>query len=450
MVMIRTSSRVLSRTIAACTSLAFISCTERPANDQDHGPIEVSDDDDDESEDSELLPDPSKDEDDESESPDSSESSDASESSKTSESEEDSTEPSEEPEPKPGSRALVIKHGWDVPNAHALPKIEEDIKNSPFDGIVFSAQDTSRIFGSKRVSLDTMRRHLRGVEKISPNTESHYYMIMYVDQIPGGFTGEGADILIENARNLGKVLSKTPVKGIAFDNEVYKKSPWDLSAACPGLDREACGKVAFDVGKRMMAAMMESWPDLQFWAFFGPWLNDHRTYKWIQKYAHQNAWAEDDDVASEFVAGVFAASTEGPALFIDGGEFYGLRTRKDFAKTAEWTRTEMVKDSPFFPDDLRDKYAEQMKVGFGIYDDRIHLYRNLPKLNPRRWSDTIFAASKEADLVWVYTEKHDWWLNDGNDWPAVSSKQGTDGPVPEDWRIAAKNALPGLPNLLIP
>lgn len=449
--MLLSSSAKTKGTLAALATLLSLSCSVRSSSDQDQGPI------------GELSPEPEQSEDEENEDDNTgtdtgekgeddqdNEEDQGSQEPDSSDSKDESTEQEPEPEPEKGSRALVIKHGWDIPNAHALPEIEKDIKDSPFDGVVFSAQGTSRIFGSKSVPLRTMRRHLRGLDAIDPNTDSHYYMIMYVDALPGGFLGEGADILIQNARRLGQVLSKTPVKGIAFDNEVYKKNPWRMPDACPGLNRQECGQAAFEVGKQMMAAMMESWPDLHMWAFFGPWLNDHRTYDWIAKYANQNDWAQDDDVTSEFVAGIFAASTQGPALFIDGGEFYGLRTRKDFAQTSQWMRSEMVKESPFFPDDLRDKYAKQMKVGFGIYDDRIHLYTKLPRLDPRRWSDVIFTASKEADMVWIYTEIHDWWKNDGNDWPEVSAKKGTDGHVPEDWSIAARNALVGKPRPLEP
>lgn len=420
-------------------ALGTSACSGRPDHTQDQGPI----DDDDEEDSRDELPDPSGDGDDEES--DSKGEDDDSENEDDPEKEEKPKD--KEPEPEPGDRALIIKHGWDVPFAGSLPKIEQEIQDSPFDGVVFSAGKTSRIFGPDAVSLQTMKNNLRGLHKIDKNTDSHYYIILYVDAIPGGFTGKGADVLIENAARLGEVLSELPVKGIAFDNEVYKKSPWDMPQACPGLDRKACGQVAFEVGQKMMRALMKSWPDLHFWPFFGPWLNDHRTYDWINKYSLQNDWAEDDDVASEFVAGAFAASTEGPAIFIDGGEFYGLRSRNDFAKTAQWTRTEMVKDSPFFPEEYKDVYAKEMKVGFGIYDDRIHLYTKLPKLNAARWAEVIHSASLESDFVWVYTERHDWWKNDGNDWPDTS-KEGTSGPVSQIWRDAARQAVKGKPRLL--
>lgn len=431
-----------SRLFASCFALVLgWSCSAQPKQgpDEDDAEEEEEDSEDEESEDENQS---EQEEDNEASSDSSDEEGEGEENDGDEKGDDDTQKPQE-----PGDRALVIKHGWDIPGAHALHKIEKDIKDSPFDGVVFSAGKSSRIFGPDEVSLQQMKRDLQGLREIKDPANAHYYLVLYVDQIPGGFTGDGAKTLINNAERLGKILSDLPVKGLAFDNEVYKKSPWDLPQACPGLDRKACGKVAFETGHKMMAALMKSWPDLHFWAFFGPWLNDHRTYDWINEYSIQNDWAEDDDIASEFVAGAFAASTEGPALFIDGGEFYGLRTRKHFAKTAIWMRTEMVKESPFFPEKYKHPYAKQMKVGFGIYDDRIHLYSKMPRLNERRWSDVIHAATKEADFVWVYTERHDWWKNDGNDWPDTS-KKGTAGPVTSSWEHAARGAIVGKPRLL--
>lgn len=437
---------ILRSPLGALACLALVtSCSERQAANQEVGGLIVVSADDDEEDESEKESESEK-----SAEPDGS-SSGGGEPSPESSQEDSSQSPKEpEPEPGPGGRALVIKHGWDVPNARALARIEQEVRDSAFDGVVFSAGKASRIFGSEELTEEDIRRGLRGLEKVDPNTKAHYYLIVYVDAIPGGFSGEGARILARNAELLGKVASEYPIRGIAFDNEVYKQNPWDMPEACPGKNRKECGEVAFAAGRAMMQGLMKHWPDLHFWAFFGPWLNDPRTYTWINKYARQNDWSEDDDVACEFLTGVFAASTQGPALFVDGGELYGLRTQSDFAKTAQWNRDVMVKESPFFPtDDLRKKYSEQMKVGFGIYDDRLHLFKKIPQLNEGRWSKVIEAATKEADLVWVYTERHDWWRNDGNDWPDTS-KEGTLGRVSPSWTQAAHAAIQGEPRLLVP
>lgn len=338
------------------------------------------------------------------------------------------------------SSAIILKHGWDIPTIANLRRFIDELNESPFDGVILSGRKASRIFGPKEYDQETFERELKALDKVSFTGTDHNFLIQYVDTIKGGWNGPGVDILVRNAERMAKAASGRGLKGIAFDNEVYSGDPWTTPKACPGLDRKACGEAAHRAGKRMMQAIIKHWPDVEFMAFFGPWLNDSRTYRWVQKYAPQNAFGDKRDVSGEFLAGVFEATLDTPAVFIDGGEFYGLRERSHFRKTAEWMRSEMIKKSPFFPDKLREKYAKQMKVGFGLYDDRQHLYREHPRVDPGIWSSMIKNAAKEADYVWLYTERHDWWATDGNNWPD-KSKPGAEGPVSPAWKSMTKKAI---------
>lgn len=345
---------------------------------------------------------------------------------------------------RPKTKPLVIKHGWDIPTAKALPRMIQEIKDSPFDGVVFSGGAASRTFTGKAVNKKTVAEHLSALSRMPKNHGVANFIILYVDAIEGGFAGPNVDTMVQNVEEMARKVAPTQVRGIAFDNEVYRNDPWTMPHACPGLDRKGCGKAAFEAGKKMMGAVLKHWPDVVFLAFFGPWLHDPRTYTWINQYAVQNDWSDPKDLSGDFLAGVFAATIDTKAKFIDGGELYGLRSPEDFRKTALWMRDEMVKKSPFFPDSIRNAYSEQMGVGFGIYDDRHHLFKKLPRLDARRWRDTIKAALTASDLVWIYTERHDWWIHDGNNWPD-RSKKGCEGPVSSEWKQAAKQALADWP-----
>lgn len=337
-------------------------------------------------------------------------------------------------------RALAIKHGWDIPIARVLPQMAQEVSESPFDGIVFSGEQASRTFSGRDIPTADIRKSLAPLDKIPKEHPFEKFIILYVDSIEGGFNGPNLNTMIKNVEEMAKVAASKNIKGIAFDNEVYRGDPWTMPASCPGLDRKACGKAAFEAGKKMMRAVVKHWPDVIFLSFFGPWLHDPRTYTWINQYAPQNDWSDSKDVSGDFLAGVFAATQGNAATFVDGGEIYGLRTRKDFNRTALWMRDIMVKESPFFPDDLREAYSKEMKVGFGIYDDRKHLFSQFPRLTPGSWKAVIQNALQESDLVWIYTERHDWWKSDGKNWP-VSGSKGSDGPVNSVWMEAARQAL---------
>lgn len=344
------------------------------------------------------------------------------------------------PAATPTPKTIVIKHGWDIPTAKALPNMVQELQASPFDGVVFTGGEASRTFTGKPVDPAKVKAHLAALKAMPQDHKFENFIILYVDAIEGGLAGPNLDTMIRNVELMAQEVAPTKVRGIAFDNEVYRGDPWTMPHACPGLDRKGCGQAAFLAGQKMMSAIIKHWPNVEFLSFFGPWLHDPRTYTWINQYAKQNDWSDPKDVSGDFLAGVFSATVGNPARFIDGGELYGLRTQEDFRKTAVWMRDVMIKESPFFPDDLRKAYPQQMGVGFGIYDDRVHLFSSIPRLTPQSWAKTIAAAKKEAQLVWIYTERHDWWKHDGNNWPDTS-KEGTEGPVTPAWMNAAKQAL---------
>lgn len=339
--------------------------------------------------------------------------------------------------------ALIIKHGWDIMTVDGMVRAQDEINRSPFDGIVFSGQRASRIFSGNPISQDEIANALNPLSQIKFTGPTHNYMIVYVDTVSGGFSGANLDTFVENARKLGRIAGKLGIEGIAFDNEVYAGNPWSMDAACPGLsDTDQCRRIAFNAGKRWMAALMEGWPDIRLFSFFGPWLHDPNSYKWFNDYSIQNDWSKNRDnrVTCNFLAGVYAASAGKRSQYLDGGEIYALRSQEDYANTADWMRYFIPYVTDFFPEQYRADYHKNMGVAFGLYDDRDHLYTKLPRITPKIWGSMIRNAKKSADLVWLYTERHDWWLTDGNNWPDTS-RSDTEGFVDEDWLQETRAAI---------
>lgn len=343
----------------------------------------------------------------------------------------------------PNRRATVLKHGWDIPNASRLAKMANEFNNSPFDGVIFSGGSASNTLTHQRISDQVIENSLKPLDGVQFKANTKNYMIIYTASVNGGFSGSGVNNLVENMRSVARAAKKRGIAGIALDNEVYDQGdPWKMPQACPGLNRKACGEAAFKAGKRMMEAMIKEWPEMKLLAFFGPYINDPRTYDWINRYAKANDWSNKRDIKSEFLIGIFAATVGTQAQFVDGGELYGLRKQEDYRKTAEWNRVGMVDGSPFIPNNLKAAYKQKVGISFGLYDDRVPQYRSVPKVTPKIWNSMIKGAVQEADVVWLYTEIHDWWKTDGMDWPKRSPKhEGTLDHVTRDWYDATVDAL---------
>lgn len=270
---------------------------------------------------------------------------------------------------------------------------------------------------------------------------------MYVDSF-GGFDDEAAvSRLVENARAFAQGAGDADFEGIFFDNEVYAGDPWSYSEGACDNSRttfETCGQAAFDAGRRMMSAMIEVWPDAHFMPLFGIWLDDPRTAPHIQSFAWAGDWDDADDVDGNFLAGVFAATVGTSARYVDGGELYGLRAQDEFRQAAEWTTAGLAEDSPFIPVEFRSAYAESAMAGFGLYDGRDGLFaRQVGNVTASIYRDMIRAARPEANVIWLYTEIHDWWHDDGNLWPQAGARPGTQGLIDKEgeWYQAVVDGL---------
>lgn len=352
---------------------------------------------------------------------------------------------------EPAPKATILKHGWDVPNMYLVGQGIEEIAASPYDGIFFSGNEASDVFQDQPIEPEVLRAALEPMTRLDFGSTQQNYLSVLIESIDGGFTGEGMKALIENFRKLGHTVSELglanrPIEGIAFDHEVYdpQENPWDWPGACPDLERDACREVAFEVGHATMSALMEGWPTVRFMPLYGFWLYDPATLAQISKYApHPNAM-EEDDMYGYFAAGLFAATVDTPAQYIDGGELYYLRTASQFERTYDWLTQTMPAQSPFLPEAYKAAYQDQAKQGFGIYDDRTRHWGRAAEVTPTVWEFLVDTAKRRADVIWLYTERHDWWPSDGNDWPAdgpVGDIEGMQGYVDEAWSEANRRAI---------
>lgn len=344
--------------------------------------------------------------------------------------------------------ALIIKHGWDVPTIRSLQsdKFIEEVNNSPFDGVIFSAKLASReAFSGDSLSQTVIDDEFKDMTPSTFSRPMHNYVRIHVDTIKGGFNTKNINTFANNFKRFAKAAKAAGFEGIAFDNEDYWADPWVWSEnasenlACPGLTREECGQSAYNAGRVMMNAILDEWEDVHFMPFFGIWLRNEASWDVIMAHSPGNNWYNANKVEAEFLVGAYSAihdrKTENPSIkakFIDGGETYGMRKREDFKAIADHYRTELPATSKHFPDRLRQSYADNVAIAFGIYDFRDGLF-GVPTLTPNECKEMIMNGKKEAEYLWFYPELHDWWEHDDNFWPQVYA--------PDDWRTALSEAI---------
>lgn len=348
-------------------------------------------------------------------------------------------------------RATILKHGWDTPTMYSMTQGIEDIANSPFDGIFFYGNEASRVFRDTIIERSVLVDALEPMTRLDFGSTQQNYLAITIEAIDGGFVGQGMKNLIENFGNLGHAVAELdldgrPIEGIAFDHEVYKEgeNPWDWPEACPELTQEACQQAAFQAGEEMMRAVMQGWPTLSFMPLYGFWLHDPATFQQLRDYSPHPDAVQDIDMYGYFAAGLFAATVDTPAQYIDGGELYYLRTARQFERTYDWLTGPMVEQSPYLPEQYHAAYQEQAKQAFGVFDDRERHWGRAAEATVTVWEDLINTAKRHADVIWLYTQRHDWWPNDKNDWPsseAAGSIRGTRGYVDRQWLEATKRAI---------
>lgn len=349
------------------------------------------------------------------------------------------------------SRAVVLKHGWDVPVIrHSLsnPEFIEEVENSPYDGVVFSVGDISdEIFAG--IPLEQSRID-RAFERMTPNTFSREMQNFVKLNVHGNtgdaqYEGEHIDILVDNVKRFARAANAAGFAGIAFDNEAYYgRNIWEWSSnadesICPGKTREECQDIVRTAGYKVIRAILEEWNTVKIMPFFGMWLRNEGSWDVIQANSIHNRWYNENQLQADFLVGLYGGIHDRKtwdagctAEYIDGGEIYSLMEREQFRVIGDHLRNELPMQSTQFLYYLRESYAQNVKIGFGIYDFRNEMFGIAPWTSDQ-WKTAISNAVKEADYIWLYPEIYDFWEHDGNNWPSVQA--------PQDWHNATIEAL---------
>lgn len=323
-----------------------------------------------------------------------------------------------------GTRPLLLKHGWDMPYPAFVRGHIAAMDTMPFDGLTISIPGLGdKVQRQAPVSYDQFRTALAPLVGLPATRLTHNYVTAYAT--PAGSVFSDWSVPVANFANLARAARGAGVEGIFFDNEAYFGSVYDFPGDCPGHTLVECQDQMRLRGRQVMGAMRAVWPEVRVLAAYGPWVSDPATARELSPYLPYNDVSFANELMGPFVVGLAQSAAGTAASVVDGGEIYSPRSTLQFGRVADWSRQGMA-TSPLVPAGLAASWPQTVRPGVAIFDEP---WLGLP-MDRATFASTVHnALLSNASVVWVYTERYDWW---GSGWPAT--------PVPSDWVSAVAAA----------
>jgi hypothetical protein len=296
---------------------------------------------------------------------------------------------------------------------------------SPFDGVVINIPATyDGMLSTTRLSYETVfNTWLQPLVGQMPKLKDSYLRINLRE--PGDPFGSWVPVL-ENWQIMARAAKDAGMRGIYFDNEAYSEPQafeYPGTLANPALGLAAYQERYRQRGADVMNAVQSVWSNAEIVSLHGPYVSEPSTPQSVRL---DQVGASGNDMRGFFFAGMLQA--KGPqAQVTDGGEVYQYRSQADFDNSVAWRRYAMpqVPGSQVVPPELRDSWAGQIKLSFGVFDQQWRPNGAYP-MNPALLEEALFQAMMHADApVWLYAENNDYLIPGG---------------VGQDWLSAVTNA----------
>jgi hypothetical protein len=320
------------------------------------------------------------------------------------------------------AKATLIHYGWDNPTVSQLPQVLPKLKTSVFDGISVAADQYTEIFRATASPANVHAANLSTLQKLDRTLLKNSYMLVLA-KTDGVFDWSNEAhwaATLNNMRLLVKLAKAGGFKGIVFDVEPYGKNPWDYGTQ-PGVKKLTYAKFASLVrqrGQSMMRMMQKEFPGIEVWGLYG---------------LTANAYDYEEVTAGAAVSTVLSSSGYGlwPSFFNGWIDVADAKTRIiDGNEPAYYySRTDQFKNAiPFIRDKLADlisqeartKYKATVKVGQAVYVDAVmnlwgsprfigYYFKSDTERAALLYSNTLNALQTSQTLVWVYSERENWW-----------------------------------------
>lgn len=283
-----------------------------------------------------------------------------------------------------------------------------------FDGMTISTPNTTWIMNGTPRSQAEFAADFAPLEGLVFDRLKHNFVLVGVDRTADFF--DDWSVTVHNFRLLARILKTRGFKGIAFDNEEYERHLWNYPETCryPSRSLSQYQAQARTVGRRIMRAVVEEFPEIVLLTYIGPAVSFSKTPP-----DAGGGSAPSHELQGPFSIGMLEALEPG-SRFIDGGEIYHLRSQGDFENSYQYRKYGFPKDGcHYLPENLRALWPERVEIAFGVY--------NRSATTPGMLHEILERALGRTDsYVWLYSEGLDW---------------NTPGGVPSPWIEAAKAAI---------
>ena len=337
----------------------------------------------------------------------------------------------------------LIKHGSDVTYPHWYTANAAKVRSraAQFDGFTTAYGSDGMLFSTNAVSRTTLTSQLSGMGSADFGDMEVWPRVSTVSNpTPDWFNDAHWATVASNFGNLAAVSAAQGFGGIFWDPEQYGGGvyPWNFGTASglwtysstqgatPGRTQAAAVAKVQQRGREVMNAILATWPSGKVVFLYGPWVSQPGTAAGLASTISYNNVSASNELYAPFFFGMADAirlAGNKDFVLMDGGEEYDLITPTEFGSFYDMAKTGMMAQSSVqsVPAGLAGPYGDLVSVSFGLYDrDETMGYAQRSATSYR--SMVTSALNKADDMVWAYTEGHDWW---GSGFPAAA--------VPQTW-----------------
>jgi hypothetical protein len=313
--------------------------------------------------------------------------------------------------PAAAGGAKLIYAGWfgnTIPTPAFIAANKSFLETQPFDGLVAYLRNdatdtnaTTKVMSGSPISADAIASVLAPMKGLAWTNLTRNFGLVVGTSPPDAF--DDWSVVVQNFANCAQALRDAGLVGICFDNEQYF-SPW---GNYPAGAKYYATKTLDDYraqmrlrGQQVMAAMVAVFPNIAVITLHGPYISEPSAPAALQF----PQWQSGNWLLGPYYAGFMEGVGGSPALCIDGGELYTLRTPSDFLNSYNWRKFAEPSDavnSPFIPPALRAVWSGRISISFGVYDQPF----GGASMDAGIVKTTLTNALAQADhYVWFYTE----------------------------------------------
>jgi hypothetical protein len=307
--------------------------------------------------------------------------------------------------------AKLIYAGWfgnTIPTPAFIRDNKAFLETQPFQGLVAYLRDdasganaTTGVMTGTPISQATIASVLAPMKGLAWTNLQKNFGLVQGSTPPDPY--DDWSVTIQNFANCAAALQDAGLAGICFDNEQYA-APWgNYPAGAKYYQQHSLVEYQAQMrlrGKQVMQAMVGVFPDIAVITLHGPYISEPSAPAALGF----PQWQSGNMLLGPYYAGFMDGVGSSPALNVDGGELYTLRTPGDFLGTYNWRKFDEPSDavnSTFIPPALRAVWSQRISISYGVYDRPF----GGASMDPSILKTTLANALAQADhYVWFYTE----------------------------------------------